>query len=292
MTMSLPAYDPRVTAARPDLAASSLRGEVEAERFVDGERYVVEAEVLDVKRSPRGDAPLDTQLLHGETVTVFEDDNGWGWTQADRDGYVGYVAMSGLRRGRTSNTHSVRVNRTFVYPAADMKQPVLAALPLGATLAVESVQGGFAKVRQGYVVARHLAPVDEVVTDYVAVAEQLVNTPYLWGGKSAQGIDCSGLVQLSGLIGGCVMPRDTHMQEHTGIALPIDDKLHGLTRGDLVFWPGHVGIMLDAVVLLHANAFHMLVAREPLSTACERISASNGTSVSSFRRLSSIPKKV
>ena len=283
-TQAHPAYDPRLTAARPDLAAAGLQGKVAAERYVDGESYVVVAEILDVKRSPRGDAALDTQLLHGERVMLYEDENGWGWIQADRDGYVGYVPMQGLARGGIQSTHRVRVNRTFVYPAADMKQPVAAALPLGATVAIESVHGAFAKVRHGYVFEQHLVPLGDVAADYVAVAEQLVNSPYLWGGKSAQGIDCSGLVQLSAMMAGVCVPRDTPMQEH-GVGLPLDAAADGLQRGDLVFWPGHVGIMLDPLMLLHANGHHMLVAQEPLLTARERIAAANGSSVSSFRRL-------
>ena len=286
MTSEAPRFDPRVTAARPDLAAASLRGQVEAARFVEGERFTVFAETLDVKRRPRPDAPLETQLLYGETLTVFDEEDGWGWAQADRDGYVGYVAMSALVVSAVAATHRVIVNRTFVYPAADMKQPPYASVPLDGRVAVEGRRGDFLKIRgHGFVYAAHLVTLDALVPDAVQVAEQIIGAPYLWGGKSAAGIDCSGLVQLAFSLAGGAMPRDTDMQERLGDALPVDENLSGLSRGDLVFWRGHVGIMRDKSSLIHANAHHMLVAVEPLAIARDRILAA-GSPISSVRRLS------
>lgn len=284
-----PTLDPRVTAVRRDLAASSLRGRVAAVRFADGERFTVLTETVDLKRQPRPDAPLETQLLYGETLIVYDDDNGWGWAQADRDGYVGYVAMSALGRSAVMASHRVVVNRTFVYPAPDMKQPPHAVVPLDGRVAVEGVRAPFVKIRgHGFVFGAHVAPVDTVAPDYVDVAERLVGVPYLWGGKSVLGIDCSGLVQLACSVAGREMPRDTDMQERIGQALPLTDAasdgLDGLARGDLVFWKGHVGIMLDSAILLHANAHHMMVVREPLRQVLDR-SLALGTAVSSIRRL-------
>ena len=283
--MTSEVLDPRLTAARGDLAAASLRGKVVADRYVDGDVFTVFVETLDVKRHPRPDAPLDTQMLFGDILTVYDDDDGWGWAQSERDGYVGYVAISGLWPGRTKATHRVIVPRTFVYPAPDMKRPTLLAVPLDARLAVTSIEGGFARLAShGFVFAAHIAPVETVVADPVAIAERLEGVPYLWGGKSALGIDCSGLVQVSSSMAGRFMPRDTDMQEKLGTALPIDDDLSGLQRGDLVFWRGHVGMMLDNANLLHANAHHMLVSREPLASARDRILQSTGTAISSIRR--------
>lgn len=275
--------DPRLTVARPDLAAASLRGRVEADRFVDGEAYVVMVETLDVKRQPRPDAPLDTQLLYGETVLIYEDDNGWGWAQADRDAYVGYVAMSGLRRvAAAPATHRVIVNRTFVYPAPDMKQPVLAALPLDGRVRVDATTGVFSRIEgRGFVVGAHLAPLEATVPDAVAIAERLLGVPYLWGGKSPLGLDCSGLVQLSCSLAGLEVPRDTHKQEQIGDLVARD----ALLRGDLIFWRGHVGMMADSETLIHANGFHMLVSREPLQQAEARILANGGGGPTSFHRV-------
>ncbi len=277
--------DRRTTAARPDLAATHLRGRVEAERFVEGEPFTVGVDVLDMKARPRPDAPLDTQLLYGETLLVYEDTDGWGWAQADRDGYVGYVAISALDRGATPTTHRVIVRRAHVYPAPDMKQPVIGALPLDGRVKVEGVRGGFFEIKGcGFVIASHLAPIERVVDDPVVVVEGLLGTPYLWGGRSPLGIDCSGLVQLAFSMAGVSLPRDTDMQVGCGSQVDTDASLAGLRRGDLVFWPGHVGVMGDGATLLHANAHHMLVASEPLRVARERIAAT-GVTPPAIRRL-------
>ena len=282
--------DPRLTAARPDLAAAHLRGRVEAARFVVGEPFTVGVDVLDLKKRPRPDAPLDTQLLYGETLLVYEDDDGWGWAQADRDGYVGYLAMSALDRGATPATHRVIVRRAHIYPAPDMKQPAIGTLPLDGRVKVEGVRGAFVEIKgRGFVVASHVAPLEHVVDDPVAIAEGLLGTPYLWGGRSPLGVDCSGLVQLAFSMAGMTLPRDTDMQVTLGSpvafdACATDASLAGLRRGDLVFWPGHVGVMVDGETLLHANAHHMLVAAEPLRTARDRIAA-GGAALSSIRRI-------
>ena len=280
---------PRLTPARGDLAAASLRGVVEAERYVEGETFTVTAEVADLKRAPRPDAPLDTQLLFGEAVTVYEDENGWAWVQAERDLYVGYVATHALVRGRRRATHRVTTKRTFVYPAADMKQPILGAIPLDGRVLVEEIAGGFARTADhAFVFAAHLAPLDDVVPDYVEAALRLLGSPYLWGGRSPLGIDCSGLVQLAASLAGYAVPRDTDMQAAVGEGVPVDRSLQGLLRGDLVFWTGHVGIMLDAETLLHANAHHMLVAREPLVLARDRIAATGGNEIVTARRFTGV----
>ena len=249
-------------------------------------RSRVATEVLDLKRSPRPDASLDTQLLYGESVTVYEDDDGWGWVQAARDGYVGYAAMNALVPGAPASTHRVTVRRTFLYPAPDMKQPVLGALPLDGRVGAEGMNGAFAKIAgHGFVVAAHLAPLESPAPDFVAVAEMLRGTPYLWGGKSSLGIDCSGLVQVAAAVAGRAMPRDTDMQAEIGHSVPVDAALTHLERGDLVFWKGHVGIMQDSHLLIHANAHHMLVESEPLLVARARILASSANEITTVRRL-------
>ena len=277
-------HDPRVTPARPDLAAAHLRGIVEANSYVEGRRCQISAAILDLKRDPRSDAALDTQVLRGETLRVYDEDNGWAWVQTERDGYVGYVATHGLSDDVVEPTHQVVVSRTFVYPAPDMKRPVSSALPLAARVAVQATKGGYARIHGGgHVFAAHLLPLDRAAEhDRVAVAERLLGTPYLWGGRSPQGLDCSGLVQLSFAMAGFALPRDTHMQEAIGHPVALDDCLE---RGDLVFWPGHVGIMSDHDMLIHANAHHMLVWKEPLADARRRIAGSaNGAAVTSIRR--------
>ena len=269
--------DRRLNAFRPDLADARLRGRVEAARFVTGRPARVAVPVLDVRSAPRADAGLDTQLLDGDTVAVFDEAEGFAWVQAARDSYVGYVAAAALAAGAGSPTHIVAVPRTFAYREADMKTRATTCFSLGSrirTVRQAETRGTlYALLETGEaLVAAHLRPVDEEVADFVSVAELLDRTPYLWGGASAFGIDCSGLVQLSLRMAGRPAPRDTDMQAQAiGALLSIGEDLAGLRRGDLVFWKGHVAIMLDAENIIHANGHTMSVAREPLRQAVDRI---------------------
>jgi len=284
--VSVPAPDRRLTPARPDLAAAHLCGVVEAERYAEGRLMHVTAEAVDVRSQPGFDASIDTQALYGEELMLYDTEEGWGWVQLQRDGYVGYLPMHDLAEGPRAATHRLIVNRSFIYPVANMKSPVMGAVPLNAALSAIESEGDFLRLAPcGYIFAAHAAPLEVYTADFVAVAEKLLNVPYLWGGKSALGIDCSGLVQSALAAAGQAAPRDTDLQEkQLGTAWTFDDSLSGLQRGDLVFWKGHVGIMRDAHELLHANAYHMQVASEPLIEAVTRIK-SKGGAISSIKRL-------
>lgn len=271
--MTLP--DRRLNAYRPDLADVALRGRVEAARYVEPEPAQVAVPVADLLSEPRDGAPLASQLLLGDAVGVLDERDGFAWVQSRRDSYVGYVASAAIARGRPAPTHRVVVPRTFVYPGPDMKHPRRAALSLGAAVAVvgeaETRGTRYVLLDDGAaIVAAHVAPAGEHMNDYVATAELLLGTPYLWGGASAFGIDCSGLVQLSLHMAGRPAPRDSDMQA-AGLGTPIDPAETPLRRGDLVFWKGHVGIMADAASLVHANGHTMLVSREALADAIARI---------------------
>ncbi len=271
----------RLLPARPDLAAEELRGRVEAARFAAGERRCVTAELLDLTLTPDADAELATQLLHGEAFTVYEvRADGLAWGQAALDGYVGYVAAAGLGPARPAGRR-VTALRSHVYPRAAARARTQAALPLGAEVQVTGTTGGFARLRGGGFVPRsHLEPVPG---DAVAQAERFLGVPYLWGGRSSMGLDCSALVQLALMLTGRSCPRDTDMQDAVlGTALPPEAPLR---RGDLVFWMRHVGLMRDAQTLVHSNGHHMAVAVEPLETARTRIAAAGGGAVTSLRRL-------
>jgi len=280
-------FDPRLTPARPDLAAAQLRGEIVADAYVEGRPMQVSVGIADLRHAPHPDAPTDTQALYGEAVTLFEDHEGWGWVQLARDNYVGYLSMTALWEGSAAPTHRVRVNRSFIYPGPNLKLPPLDALPLGALVSVSATDSGFARIGgSGFVFAGHLVPYDAKEPDFVAVAERLLYAPYLWGGKSSLGVDCSGLVQISLDAAGIEAPRDTDLQERAlGFALPFDDSLGGLARGDIVFWRGHVGVMRNETELLHANAHHMLVESEPLRAARDRILAATGAQITAIKRL-------
>lgn len=280
-------YDPRLTAARPDLAAAHLEGEVTALRYVEGRPMHIAVECADLHREPSRDAAVDSQVLYGENLIVYEVAEGWAWVQLDTDHYVGYVPIATLAEGTIASTHRVTANRTFIYPRPDIKAPIRAALPLGATVAVVGADGNFGRIfGGGFVIALHLMPVSERAEDFVAIAEGFLGTPYLWGGKSALGIDCSGLVQLALAQAGIAAPRDTDLQQQAlGKSLPLAEAQTDLKRGDIVFWKGHVGIMRDATMLLHANAHHMLVAAEPLAEARARILARTSADIAAVKRL-------
>ena len=287
-----PAFDRRFTPARPDLAAESLRGVIDAPRYVAPRAMRVVEPCVALSRAPQRDIPIDTQALFGETVDVYEiDEEGWVWGQLRGDGYVGYMPAEALRAQSGSlaraPTHSVRTLRTLVYPGPDMKLPHVNALPLGAHACIESERGDFALVAGvGYVWRAHLVAGDAFESDFVAVAERFLHAPYLWGCKTSDGVDCSGLVQLALAACGLSSPRDTDvMEQGVGAAVACDASLDGLRRGDLVFWKGHVGVMRDAQELLHANGHSMLVASEPLRVARDRIAARTDGAITSVRRL-------
>lgn len=283
------ALDPRLHAYRPDLADRRLRGRVEAARFEEGRPARVVLPVADLRPRPAADAGIDTQLLFGDELRLFDQGDNWSWVQSLRDGYVGYVPDAAIALGAARPSYLVAVPRSFVYSGADLKSPRIETLSIGSAVEVT----GFAETRgmryaslasDGFMVAGHLRPIGEFAADYVAVAETLEHTPYLWGGTSGFGVDCSGLVQLSMRMAGRTVLRDTDMQEHS-IGAPIEPgPAHSsLRRGDLVFWKGHVAIMVNERTTIHANGNTMLVSREPLAAAIGRIAPLFGDPVG-YRR--------
>ena len=280
--------DPRITPARRDLAAKHLAGVVDAQRFVEGKTYEVGASQAAVRDAPSHDATLLTEALKGEQVTIYDiSEQGWAWGQLVGDGYVGFVPASALSACGPAATHKVSALRTFVFPGPSIKLPPTEALPFGSQLVIARIDGPFAITASGgHVPVAHLAPVATMESDFVAVAERFLGAPYLWGGKSSLGIDCSGLLQLALGACGIACPRDTDMQEQAlGTALAQPQAFEQLRRGDLVFWTGHVAIVRDEATLVHANASrHMAVAIEPTAPAIARIRAIAGE-VTSVRRL-------
>ena len=283
--MTQPSLDRRRHVFRPDLAAESLRGRVEAGRFVTGRPHQLIRASVPMRAQPSAAAGLDTEVLFGEVVTVYDVADGWAWGQLDRDGYVGYVPADALSVDVTPAAHRVSAIGTFVYSAADIKSPPLMHLSINSRLAVAETDDRFVRLAQGgYVVGRHIAARDKPARDFVEIGERLIGTPYLWGGRTRIGIDCSGLLQTAMEAAGLACPRDSDMQKaEIGADVPIPDPLDGLQRGDLVFWRGHVGIMTDSVMLLHANAHHMAVIAEPLVNAAQRI-ARTGSTITAIKR--------
>ena len=282
--------DPRRHAFRADLAAEALRGSVDAKRYATGEPRQVSSPSLPLRREPRFDAMLETEALMGETVTLYDEREGWAWVQLGRDGYVGYMPSEGLTARLSTPTHRVAALRTYVYSEPDGKSPPRYLLSLNALVTAEKKQGKFLALEGGgFVFAGHVARVGETEPDFVAVAARFLGTPYLWGGRTSVGLDCSGLVQLAVEAAGHAAPRDADMQADELGALLDLHKGDKLRRGDLVFWEGHVGIMLSGKDFLHANAFHMTVEAEPFAEAKRRIKAA-GFEVMCVRRLPRIGK--
>jgi cell wall-associated NlpC family hydrolase len=278
--------DPRLTPARPDLAAKYLEGKVEAARFVAGEEFEMIDSVAPLRVEPSSDAEQKTQALKGERVTVYDrSGEGWAWGQLNGDGYVGWLPDRALAKPIAAPTHKVTALLSFAFPGPSIKLPPATTLPLGAKLAARRVDGAFAVTQEGWYVPRqHLGSLDMNESDFVAVAERFAGAPYLWGGKTSLGIDCSGLVQVA-LNAACIgCPRDSDMQEQAlGRALP-ESEWKNLQRGDLIFWEGHVAIVRDTESIVHANAHHMATAVENTRAAIARIKAA-GSEVTSIKRL-------
>ncbi len=273
--------------ARADLAAAHLKGKVEAPRYAKGRLTQAIRGTVSLRKTPSFDGNLETEILFGEHFTIYDEKDGWAWGQCALDAYVGYARATEFATSWATPTHRVTTFKTALLHSPNLKTAACDFLPLNAKVAFVGEEERYARIGDGlYVFAGHLSLLTKKACDWVATAERFLGFPYLWGGKTADGMDCSGIVQIALETGGISAPRDTDLMETAlGAPIVITGNFEGLKRGDLVFWGEHMGVMLDATRLLHANAFHMAVAIEPLAEAAARIARTEGA-VRAIKRLS------
>jgi hypothetical protein len=277
--MSAP--DPRQTLARADLASQSLDGIVGAERYQPTSPVAVAAPVAPLYRKPDPASERMDELILGELFDALEPRGEFVWGQARRDGYVGFVRATELAPAGAPPTHRVSAIRTYAFAEPSIKSPASGPYSLNALVRIEAEDGEFRRSdADAWFWTAHLAPIGAFEPDPVAVAERFLGAPYLWGGRTSVGLDCSGLIQQALYACGQACPRDTDLQMRLGREVSDSE----LARGDLVGWRGHIGLMLDETRLLHANAHHMAVAIEPLAEAAARIEG-DGNGRPTFRRL-------
>lgn len=273
--------DPRINAWRNDLADTALEGIVDASRFARPVRYRLSPPQAPIRKAPEEGAVAVNELLSGEAFDVLDVAGGVAWGYSVHDHYVGYVDAALLTDAAEAPTHRIAAPTALVFAKPDIKSTVIRALPMGALTRAAAHDEKFVSAAGGYVHRRHIAAIDEYAADPVAIAELFLGTPYKWGGRTRGGIDCSGLVQIA--LGACGVdcPRDSDMQAALG--REVEDRRY--QRGDLVFFPGHVGFMFDGTRLLHANAFFMSTVIEPLDDVIGRLLPQYAQPVTAVRRL-------
>lgn len=275
------ALDRRVNAIRGDLADIALAGRYFAPHYSCPQAFSLIAPHTAIRAKADDRSTAVSELLHGETFQAIDIAGGWAWGYSAHDHYVGYVPAA-LLGPVIVPTHVVTAPAALVFAEANIKSPALARLPMGSRIAGE-VEGAFLKAAEGFVHLRHVSPIGTWQDDAVAIAERLIGTPYLWGGRSSDGLDCSGLVQLCLSLCGIAAPRDTD-QQMAALGDDIGDG-EALRRGDIVFFPGHVGFMADESILVHANAHWMQVTAEPLADLVERLAGDHERPVLARKRI-------
>jgi cell wall-associated NlpC family hydrolase len=273
--------DPRTHAYRADIADVALAGLLFAPHYAKATACRCVVPSVSLRARPSEQAPAVSQLAFGEGFALIDQAGDWAWGRCAHDDYVGYVPASALG-ALPSPTHRVAAPLALVFAHPEIKAPVINALSIGAQVHAEE-EDGFLRVADGFIHERHAVALDETCADPVAVAEALVGMPYRWGGRGAEGIDCSGLVQRALEFCGIAAPRDSDMQrDHLGDLLDEDAPLR---RGDLVFFPGHVGLMVDGSRIVHANAYWMATVIEPLDDVVARLRPLHDKPVVARRRI-------
>lgn len=280
--------DRRITPARNDLAADWLRDHVKAGRYVTGAPRTVIHDGTPLRFFPNANAGVESQLIYGEVFQVYEDRDGWCWGQNLTDGYVGYVSSNGLAANLPTPDHQIAALHSHLYTEPDLKRPTAGHISMTARVKVTDISGRFCRIASGHWLhSRHLVSLEYSTQDVIGTALKFIGVPYLWGGRTAQGVDCSSLVQMALAMAGIAVPRDSDLQEaDVGVEVPMDDNqdYSHLEEGDLVFFPGHVGLFVNNWRFLHANAFDMQVSLHGFSEVLDRAESENA-GVTSVRRI-------
>lgn len=274
------ALDARINAFRTDIADVALAGTLFAPHYAAPMLRMASVPAM-IRKAARHDAEAVSQIIPGESFAVLDLSGGWAWGYSFHDHYVGYVPADVLG-DLVDPTHRVTARVALLFAAPSIKAPTIGTLPFGAHVAGTTADD-FLRTDAGYLHYRHVAPIGELASDPVAVGETFLGMPYLWGGRGADGIDCSGLVQVAFAACGIAAPRDTDLQrEALGEPLPQEARLR---RGDIISFPGHVGLMVDESSLLHANAHWMSVVIEPLADVVARLEPHHDRPILGRRRL-------
>ena len=270
--------DQRFQAYNERVAAIDLKSDIDHHNFVHPECCQISVPVCDLLDEPNGDR--QRQFLYGASVDVFEDVAGWAFVRQHSDGYVGYVKAAALS-SYSNPTHYITNPLTHCYRDADFKSPDIFQLPMQSSIRVHEHKDRFGRTDLGWIPLTHLKPLAEKAPDIVTEAQKFLGVPYLWGGNSALGIDCSGLVQVACSACGIKAPADSDLQRAA-----LGEHVNGdMTRGDLLFWKGHVALVHDAGHILHANAHAMAVTLEPINDAIKRIEKSGDGPIIAHKRL-------
>lgn len=274
---------------RPDLAAAYLEHRVTADRYTHPKRQLVLSETASIRAQPDANSMQISELLAGEPVDVYETRDGWCWCQGVLDGYTGYVAAQELGEAAGAATHIVCARLSHLFPEPSIKVPPAGRATLGARIHVVSMSGKFATLANGLsIIASHIRPLGKPERDPLDIAVRFMGAPYLWGGRSTLGLDCSGLVQVAHQGCGLLPPRDSDMlAEELGDPVSIPDGPEGLKRNDVVFFPGHCMFADGEGGLVHANATHMMVTHEPAAAVFKRTRGGWG-SVTAVRNAASL----